>query len=71
MAPDATVLVAPRRHNSFSHRSFDSDGVLGRRTDADDTSAAFRLEFWLELAGPAEQLSSRRSSSFRRFRHVM
>jgi hypothetical protein len=58
MAPDATVLVAPRRQNSFSHRSFDGDGVLGRCTDAADTSAALRLEFWLDLAGPAEQLSS-------------
>eukprot|EP00966_Prymnesium_polylepis_P322426 7378681-Prymnesium_polylepis.1 len=36
IAPDATVLVAPRRQNSFSHRSFDGDGVLGRRTDAAD-----------------------------------
>ena len=58
MAPDATVLVAPRRQNSFSHRSFDGDGVLGRRTDAADTSAALRLDFWLEMAGLAEQLSS-------------
>ena len=58
MAPHATVLVALRRQNSFSHRSFDGDGVLGRCTDAADTSAALRLEFWLDLAGPAEQLSS-------------
>jgi len=42
MAPHATVLVAPRRQNSFSHRSFDGDGVLGRCTDAADTSAALR-----------------------------
>ena len=58
MAPDATVLIAPRRQNSFSHRSYDGDGVLGRRTDAADTSAALRLDFWLEMAGLAEQLSS-------------
>ena len=57
MAPHATVLVALRRQNSFSHHSFDGDGVLGRRTDAADTSAALRLDFWLEMAGLAPQLS--------------
>eukprot|EP00966_Prymnesium_polylepis_P037864 878428-Prymnesium_polylepis.1 len=60
MAPDATVLVALRRQSSFSHRYFDGDGVLGRRTEAadSDTSAGLRLDSWLELAGPAAQLSS-------------
>eukprot|EP00966_Prymnesium_polylepis_P193588 4487079-Prymnesium_polylepis.1 len=28
MAPDATVLVAPRRQKRFSYRSYDGDGVL-------------------------------------------
>eukprot|EP00966_Prymnesium_polylepis_P296959 6860624-Prymnesium_polylepis.1 len=66
MAPDATVLVAPRRQNSFSHRSFDGEGVLGRRTDAPESrhvgGAPPRQMVWLV----------RRSSSLRRFRgHVM
>ena len=58
MAPHATVLIALRRQNSFSHHSFDGDDVLGRCTDTADTSAALRLDFWLEMAGMAEQLSS-------------
>jgi len=58
MAPDATVLVALRRQSSFLHRSFDGGGLLGRCTDAADTSAALRPDTWLELAGLAPQLSS-------------
>jgi hypothetical protein len=45
MAPHATVLVALRRQNSFSHHSFDGDDVFGRCTDTADTSAALRLDF--------------------------
>jgi len=58
MALDATVLVALRRQSSFLQRSFDGGGLLGRCTDAADTLAALRLDSWLEMAGPAPQLSS-------------
>jgi len=64
MALDATVLVALRRQSSFLQRSFDGGGLLGRCTDAADTLAALRLDSWLDMAGPALQLS------LRRFRHV-
>jgi len=58
MALDATVLVALRRQSSFLQRSFDGGGLLGRCTDAADMLAALRLDSWLEMAGPAPQLSS-------------
>jgi hypothetical protein len=58
MAPHATVLVALRRQSSFLHRSFDGGGLIGRCTDAADTSAALGPDSWLEMAGPMPQLSS-------------
>eukprot|EP00966_Prymnesium_polylepis_P159000 3675013-Prymnesium_polylepis.1 len=63
MAPDATVLVAPRRRSRCLHRSFDGDGVLGRRTDASDTSAA------RSASNSGSSWLVWRSSSLRRFRH--